>query len=135
MGLVIEAAAPGVNAWRTGCSLIELITMVMGSLKEVQWSWRIAWEACITSSSIVHGAPCYLNVLIVVPTVIRTLLRNMQVHLEENKIREPLRDRKFPKVRSNSELALKQNTKYQYEETYAKHILCIRHIEQSQDDW
>lgn len=60
---VIAAAAPGVNAWRTGCSLMELITMVRGLLQEVKWSWTIAWKVCITSSSTVYGASCfYLNV-------------------------------------------------------------------------
>lgn len=73
--------------------------MVRGLLQEVQWNWKITWEACITSSTTVHGASCYyLNVFIVVPTVIRTLLRNMCVYLEENKIGDPLRERKFPKV-------------------------------------
>lgn len=55
-------------------------------------------EVCTTSYLTVCGARCYyLNVVIVVPTVTRALLRNMEVYLEVNKIRELLKERKFPK--------------------------------------
>lgn len=36
--IVKDIEAPEVNAWRTGCGLTEVITMVRGLLQEVQWS-------------------------------------------------------------------------------------------------